>query len=74
MGKNYSSTKKTTCQQYLNNRTRIHNKETKLKRLLKGILKEKSKQNIIRSCRIGREKEGFQMEDFKKKKSIKENK
>jgi hypothetical protein len=53
------------CQQYLNAKRRISNKERQLAKLLKTIKKEESKAAIKKSCRIGRVKEGFKVEDFK---------
>jgi phage-related protein len=55
------------CQTYLNNKTRINNKIAKLERYIERHTKEASKVNILRSCRIGREKEGFKQESFKHK-------
>jgi hypothetical protein len=83
------------CQQYLNNKRRINNKQRQLDKKLATLQKarnnpqgdnlinpttkeepkRKSLENIIKSCRIGRIKEGFVKETFKfKEKKIKEKK
>jgi len=69
------------CQKYLNERRRIKNKEQKLAKLIEHFNKERIKEiltkkgkfprirrpieNIIKSCKIGRAKEGYPREDFK---------
>jgi len=63
------------CQKYLTGKVRIRNKQKELDRRLKRLTKEESKDAIIKSCRIGREKEDFKKEEFKfKAKKIKEKK
>ena len=67
----YSENK--SSKKYLDQRRRIKNKEHRLELRLKSIAKEDSKEKIKKSCRIGRKKEGFTVEEFKKnKKRIKE--
>lgn len=52
-------------QKYLNSRMRIKNKTKNLEKRISKIKDEKSKENFIKSCKIGREKEGFAPEKFK---------
>jgi hypothetical protein len=55
------------CKQYLGMKKRIKNKTKLLEKRLEKITKESSKDNIMRSCRIGRKKEGFVQEEIKHK-------
>lgn len=72
-----------TCEQYLNAKKRVANKQRKLDKMIarlekyrethplkenpntKRLPERKSTANIVKSCRIGREAEGFKKEDFK---------
>lgn len=66
MAKSHSDNK--SSQKYLAEKRRIKNKERKIQKRLKNIVNEQSKEAIIKSCRIGRAKEG---DEFKKKQDFK---
>jgi hypothetical protein len=60
------------CQKYLNEKRRIKNKTKILEMGISKIKKEESINAIIKSCRIGREKEGFKKEEFKFRRKVKQ--
>jgi hypothetical protein len=72
MGKKRGGTN-AKCQRYLTNRTRIKNKTILLEKYIESKKDETAKENIRRSCRIGRKKEGFTPEEFKRRKKHVEN-
>jgi hypothetical protein len=55
---------KTHCERYLNEKRRIRNRTHKLNIQIKSI-KETAKEVVIKNSRIGRNREGFQVETFK---------
>uniref|UniRef100_A0A6M3KF05 Uncharacterized protein n=1 Tax=viral metagenome TaxID=1070528 RepID=A0A6M3KF05_9ZZZZ len=85
MGKGQSNNK--SSQKYLSERKRIKNKTRKLEKRVKvlelgrkeEVINPNTKlpitrnpiENIVKNSRIGRKKEGFSMEEFKKKPSKK---